>query len=171
MKYVWNELKSCGVFIGWWGMKFEFFRNFYHIFWSYNGKRQLVFQFKRSNLYSNGPIMSCHLATTYRLQGMGGSAGATDRALLPGPAPTRAILFGPGGLQPYCPHAPPAQRQWVLPPSVRTRPPSGPAVAPAIGTSLRLVPTDGATTHTGESSGSPVGSTTWPGRCGEWGRR
>jgi hypothetical protein len=152
------------------GMKFEFFRIFSD-FLVYNGKRQLVFQFKWSNLYSNGPIMSCHLATTYRLQGMDGSAGAIDRALLPGPAPTRAIPSGPGGLQPYCSHAPPAQRQRALPPSVRTRPPSGQAVAPAIGTSLRLVPTDGATTHTRESSGSPVGSTAWPGRRGEWGRR
>jgi hypothetical protein len=24
MKYVWNELKPCGVFIGWWVMKFVF---------------------------------------------------------------------------------------------------------------------------------------------------
>jgi hypothetical protein len=36
--------------------KFEIFRKKFRIFWSPNGQKRLVFQFKRSNSYSNGQI-------------------------------------------------------------------------------------------------------------------
>jgi hypothetical protein len=39
------------------GVKFTFLRFFFQIFWSHNGQKWLVFQFKRSNSYLNGQIL------------------------------------------------------------------------------------------------------------------
>jgi hypothetical protein len=58
-----------GVFIGW-GMKFDFFRNLFQIFWSHNGKKRLVFEFKQLFLNLNrkcGPIRPHHVAIVRRL--------------------------------------------------------------------------------------------------------
>jgi hypothetical protein len=54
MKCVWNNLKSRGVFIGW-GIKIDFL-GFFGIFGALTVKKQIVFQFKQSNFYSNDQI-------------------------------------------------------------------------------------------------------------------
>jgi hypothetical protein len=78
------------------GVKIKKIRIFFRIFWSHNGQKRLVFQFKRSNSYSDNQI------SIQMDQSRAGASlppvGPSGRqvvvpALLPGPAPARAVAL------------------------------------------------------------------------------
>jgi hypothetical protein len=106
---------------------------FFRIFWSYNGKKRLVFQFKRSNSYSNGSITHRHIATAQRPQRQ-----PFVRAVAPGMVPIRALPPAPASLLCYRPLSS-TVAGWAVPPNMHTLPPLGRAVAPVVRTSLRWI--------------------------------